>query len=78
MATLVGLALSMITLAYEVWQQKKEERNQVDTSLDQPVDKGQILVVGSKQIPLGGKTGLGFYSGMMDDYPQLPPIIGNK
>ena len=28
MATLVGLLLSMITLAYEVWQQKKKEREQ--------------------------------------------------
>ena len=28
LATLVGLLLSMITLAYEVWQQKKKEREQ--------------------------------------------------
>ena len=26
LATLVGLLLSMITLAYEVWQQKKKEK----------------------------------------------------
>ena len=78
LATLVGLALSMITLAYEVWQQKKEERNQVKAGFDQPVDKNQILVVGSKHIPIGGKNGLGFYSGIMDDYPELPPITGNN
>ncbi len=29
LATLCGLLLSMITLAYEVWQQKKQEKNQV-------------------------------------------------
>ena len=28
LATLVGLLLSMITLAYEVWQQKKKEKEQ--------------------------------------------------
>ena len=28
-ATLAGLVLSMVTLAYEVWQQKKQERQEV-------------------------------------------------
>ena len=28
-ATLAGLVLSMVTLAYEVWQQKKKERQEV-------------------------------------------------
>ena len=29
LATLCGLLLSMITLAYEVWQQKKQDKNKV-------------------------------------------------
>ena len=35
LATLVGLLISMITLAYEVWQQKKKEKetNKVKRSL---------------------------------------------
>lgn len=49
----------MITLAYEVWQQKKQEKSQVSNG-----DKGgqesnssisKIVNVGSKQIQLDGK-----------------------
>jgi uncharacterized membrane protein YebE (DUF533 family) len=29
LATLVGLLISMVTLAYEVWQQKKKDKNRV-------------------------------------------------
>merc|ERR1711862_372925 len=53
LATLAGLVLSMITLAYEVWQQKKQEKSQV--SNQDRVAGGQesiskIVNVGSKQI----------------------------
>jgi len=57
LATLAGLVLSMITLAYEVWQQKKDGRDQV-TPLGYPSQKalqqgsaGKIITVGSKQVP---------------------------
>ena len=55
----------MITLAYEVWQQKRREKNVV--SADAGViggstddKKGQIVVIGSKQLMIGGgKPGYG-------------------
>ena len=58
LATLAGLILSMITLAYEVWQQKKQEKSQV--SNQDRVNGGQesiskIVNVGSKQIQLDAK-----------------------
>ncbi len=65
LATLCGLMLSMITLAYEVWQQKKQEKNKVH-ELDPSggVVKGaggritksshhgpsKLITVGSKQV----------------------------
>merc|ERR1712141_423000 len=57
LATLVGLLLSMITLAYEVWQQKKQEQNQVtqissDNSNAAGGEKNKIINVGNKKIML--------------------------
>ena len=56
----------MITLAYEVWQQKRREKNVAvaDANADVgviPTDdkKSQIVVIGSKQFMIGGKSGLG-------------------
>jgi hypothetical protein len=76
----VGLALSMVTLAYEVWQQKREEKNKVEMEkaleVDEGVTKGgQVLVIGSKHIPLDGKGGL---YGMGDQYGGLTTISGIK
>ncbi len=59
MATLCGLLLSMITLAYEVWQQKKQEKNRVSELQDKygnekistGMNKGHVITVGSKQVP---------------------------
>ena len=52
LATLVGLLLSMITLAYEVWQQKKREKDQV-VELSPDNSQGKIVSVGSKNFTLG-------------------------
>jgi hypothetical protein len=75
----VGLALSMVTLAYEVWQQKREEKNKVETEKASEVDEvtkgGQVLVIGTKHIPLDGKAGL---YGMGDPYGGLTTISGIK
>ena len=56
----------MITLAYEVWQQKRREKNVAVAVADAdvgviPTDdkKSQIVVIGSKQFMIGGKSGLG-------------------
>ena len=54
----------MITLAYEVWQQKRREKNVAVADADVgviPTDdkKSQIVVIGSKQFMIGGKSGLG-------------------
>jgi len=72
LATLAGLILSMITLAYEVWQQKKQEKSQVSNE-----DRGQesnssiskIVNVGSKQIQLDAGKKAELQSG-------LPPVGG--
>ena len=62
----------MITLAYEVWQQKKQEKSQVSNE-----DRGQesnssiskIVNVGSKQIQLDAGKKAELQSG-------LPPVGG--
>jgi hypothetical protein len=54
----------MITLAYEVWQQKKQEKNQVTemasdgtTPIGGGSDKsGKIVNVGNKQISFGSSS----------------------
>ena len=51
LATLCGLLLSMITLAYEVWQQKKQEKNKVH-EIGKTI---QNLPSGSKRITVGTK-----------------------
>ena len=56
LATLCGLLLSMITLAYEVWQQKKQDKNKVH-ELENDKLHGKVITVGSKQVafpPVGG------------------------
>ena len=57
LATLCGLILSMLTLAYEVWQEKRAEKNKVHEFSPSPsptkVKSGsgnKIITVGSKQI----------------------------
>ena len=57
MATLCGLLLSMITLAYEVWQQKKQEKNKVHEIGKNvphlPQQQGtKTITVGTKQVNL--------------------------
>jgi len=54
-ATFVGLALSMITLAYEVWQQKKQERNEVAdlTTKNDGIGDPKIVQIGNKTIQMG-------------------------
>ena len=65
LATLCGLLLSMITLAYEVWQQKKQEKNKVH-ELDRPSGKqtnsghSKVITVGSKQVPFPSDIHSGF------------------
>ena len=49
LATLCGLLLSMITLAYEVWQQKKKDRNKVE-EIEHDKLHGKIITVGTKQV----------------------------
>lgn len=53
LATLCGLLLSMITLAYEVWQQKKEDKNRI-RNLPEKTSSGKIITVGSKQVNVNG------------------------
>ena len=48
-ATLVGLVISMITLAYELWQQKKLDEKQVA-----PTDlQKKVIKVGKRQVQVG-------------------------
>lgn len=59
LATLCGLLLSMITLAYEVWQQKKQDKNKVH-EIDKVIAKSgqsKIITVGSKQVALDARSG---------------------
>ena len=55
----------MITLAYEVWQQKKQEKSQVSSTENHQQSISKIVNVGSKQIQLEGKKAGG-----------LPPVGG--
>ena len=48
--TLVGLVLSLVTLAYEMWQQKKKENGQVSASQGSE-NKVQVMI-GGKNIPV--------------------------
>ena len=68
LATLCGLILSMITLAYEVWQQKKKgKNNKVDEFMDHKGarvsggSQGKIITVGSKQVPFPQEAFMGRY-----------------
>ena len=58
LATLCGLLLSMITLAYEVWQQKKQEKNKVHEidKVIQNLPHGKVITVGSKQVSLESRS----------------------
>ena len=40
----------MMTLAYEVWQQKREEKNKIESDEGGDEKKGQIMIIGSKQV----------------------------
>ena len=62
-ATLVGLMVSMITLAYELWQQKKLDKKQTSESNKRTTADLQqtrnVIRVGKRQVHVGttfGKT----------------------
>ena len=73
-ATLVGLLLSMITLAYEVWQQKKQEKNQITEMTPETSTEGKIVSVGKKKIQLGSANAASEFGKRPD--MGLPTITG--
>lgn len=48
----------MITLAYEVWQQKKQDKNKVHEidKVIQNLPHGKVITVGSKQVALDSRS----------------------
>lgn len=67
-ATLGGLILSMITLAFEVWQQKKQEKNNQVSE----ISPGAInVMIGNKNIQMsaaGNKSSLSSFKPMTNGY----------
>ncbi len=85
LATLCGLMLSMITLAYEVWQQKKQEKNRVHeigpdgTRVGDGGGKGNLarntVVGGSKLITVGSKQASRYESAVPKEKKPLHKFV---